>query len=124
MIRLVEQPRFNLELTDDERKTAKKIRVPGKLIELLRSDIPITDKRKYLDQLTIRLKLNDAYDYPTLKIIKEGDNPDEIFDTTEQLDPGQLRVPRAKTFPDLVLHPLGHFQLAQNQQSSTRQHIQ
>ena len=76
---------------------AKKIRVPGKLIELLRSDIPITDKRKYLDQLTIRylihvpsnlfnicirLKLNDAYDYPTLKIIKEGDNPDEIFDTT------------------------------------------
>ena len=43
---------------------------------------------------------------------------------TEQLDPGQLRVPRAKTFPDLVLHPLGHFQLAQNQQSSTRQHIQ
>ena len=43
---------------------------------------------------------------------------------TEQLDPGQLRVPRARTFPDLVLHPLGHFQLAQNQQSSTRPHIQ
>ena len=33
---------------------AKKIRVPGKLIELLRSDIPISEKRKYLDQLTIR----------------------------------------------------------------------
>ena len=75
---------------------AKKIRVPGKLIELLRSDIPISEKRKYLDQLSIRylyyklptkncsnkcirLKLNDAYDYPTLNIIKEGVKPDEIF---------------------------------------------
>ena len=29
-------------------------------------------------------------------------------------DPGQLRVPRAKLFPDLVLHPVGQFQLTQN----------
>lgn len=41
----------------------------------------------------------------------------------EQTDPGQLRVPRAKTFPDLVLHPVGHFQLAQNQQDPTRQDL-
>ena len=39
------------------------------------------------------------------------------------MDPGQLRVPRAKTFPDLVLHPLGHFQLAQNQQDPTRKNL-
>ena len=43
---------------------------------------------------------------------------------TEQLDPGQPRVPRAKTFPDLVLHPLGHFQLAQNRQDQTVQNTQ
>jgi len=123
MIRLVEQPRRpELEMPKDGGKTAKKIRVPGKLIELLRSDIPITDKRKYLDQLTIRLKLNDVYDYPTLKIIEEGVSSDGIFDTTdEQIDLGQPRVPRAKTFPDLVLHPVGHFQLAQNRQDQTIQ---
>merc|ERR1712025_607362 len=114
-----------MEFSKDGGKTAKKIRVPGKLIELLRSDIPITQKRKYLDQLTIRLKLNDAYDYPTLKIIEEGVSSDGIFDTTdEQLDPGLPRVPRAKTFPDLVLHPLGHFQLAKNRQEQTIQNNQ
>ena len=41
----------------------------------------------------------------------------------EQIDPGQLRVPRAKTFPDLVLHPLGHFQLVQDQQDPTREDL-
>ena len=43
---------------------------------------------------------------------------------TEQIDLGQPRVPRAKTFPDLVLHPVGHFQLAQNQQDQTVQNTQ
>ena len=33
-------------------------------------------------------------------------------------------MPRAKTFPDLVLHPLGHFQLAQNRQDQTIQNTQ
>ena len=33
-------------------------------------------------------------------------------------------MPRAKTFPDLVLHPLGHFQLAQNRQDPTIQNTQ
>ena len=89
-----------------------------------------------------RLKLNDVYDYPTLKIIEEGVSSDGIFDTTdgknpslhmnyifhslftEQIDLGQPRVPRAKTFPDLVLHPVGHFQLAQNRQDQTIQNTQ
>ena len=39
------------------------------------------------------------------------------------MDPGQLRIPRAKTFPDLVLHPLGHFQLVQDQQDPTREDL-
>ena len=34
-----------------------------------------------------RLKLNDGYDYPTLKIIEEGVSTDGIFDTPDGKNP-------------------------------------
>ena len=38
-------------------------------------------------QTLYRLTLNDAYDYPTLKIIEEGVSSDGIFDTTDGKNP-------------------------------------
>ena len=80
---------------------ARKIRVPGKLIELLRSEIPLIEKSHSLDQINVRwreiffqsdihktskfcrLKLSDDYDHPTLEIVEEDQNSlakiDNIF---------------------------------------------
>ena len=76
MIRFVEQPRFKMDLTSDGGKRvrllspsgtkgpmvaspqyfakARKIRVPARLIELLRSDLPLPDKKDKLDQIILR----------------------------------------------------------------------
>ena len=62
---------------------ARKIRVPGKLIDLLRSELPLAEKREKLDQIIIRLKKTDSYDHPTLEILdKENMINDDIFDNS------------------------------------------
>ena len=74
MIRFVEEPRFQFELTGDGRKQAseefckiefvivlfkaKKIRVPGKLLHLLRSNLPMEEKKHRLDQVILRYALH------------------------------------------------------------------
>ena len=70
MIRFVEQPRFKMDLSLGGGKTvrclpapdlntlttiqANKVRVPAKLIGLLRSDLPLRDKKRKLGLIILR----------------------------------------------------------------------
>ena len=124
MIRFVEQPRFKMDLISDGGKRvrllspkgpmvasqqyfakARKIRVPARLIELLRSDLPLPDKKHKLDQIILRysnhpspfmrifvkyfLKLSlfrlhkrDSEEHPTIQIV--NDHVSEM--NTEEVD--------------------------------------
>ena len=85
MIRFVEQPRFKMDLISDGGKRvrllspkgpmvasqqyfakARKVRVPAKLIELLRSDLPLPDKKHKLDQIILRYSNHPS---PFIRII-------------------------------------------------------
>merc|ERR1719264_1052590 len=96
MIRFVEEP-------DDRTKQARKVRVPLQLLTLLRSPVPMQEKRSTLDRLVIRLMEEEEFEHPTLTIVDE-DEPhpekqpeEEMFHEIEgQSGATHSRIPRGR----------------------------